>query len=66
MIYLISIIAIFSILDIKGMRLKKQKKDIIVYIAFMLMVGILGVFYITNPERNSFSGLLLSLIGQER
>lgn len=66
MMYLISIIVIFSIWDIKGMRLKKQKKDIIVYITFMLMVGILGIFYLTNPERNSFSEILLSFIQQER
>jgi hypothetical protein len=47
------------------MKSKNQKKDIFVYILFMLMVAVLGLFYLSNPERDSFSEILLSLFGQE-
>ncbi|WHH57958.1 hypothetical protein [Petroclostridium sp. X23] len=65
MVYLMSIIILLSILDIKDMKSKNQKKDIFVYILFMLMVAVLGLFYLSNPERDSFSEILLSLFGQE-
>jgi formate hydrogenlyase subunit 3/multisubunit Na+/H+ antiporter MnhD subunit len=65
MVYLIIVIVFASILDIKDLKKKKQTKDIFVYIAFMLLVGALGTFFYSNPERASFSEILLSLIGQE-
>jgi formate hydrogenlyase subunit 3/multisubunit Na+/H+ antiporter MnhD subunit len=65
MVYLIIVIVFASILDIKDLKKKKQTKDMFVYIAFMLLVGALGIFYYSNPERASFSEILLSLIGQE-
>jgi hypothetical protein len=55
-----------SILDIRDQKTKKQKKDLFVYITFMLLVGAFGIFYYSNPERDSFSKILLSLTGQER
>lgn len=65
MVYLVLIIVIVSIWDIKDLKTKNQKKDIFVYITFMLLVGALGIFYYINPERDSFSEIMLSLIGQE-
>jgi hypothetical protein len=52
-------------IDIRDMKEKNQKKEIFVYITFMLMVGIFGIFYLSNPDRESFSEILLSFIGQE-
>lgn len=54
-----------SIWDIKDLKAKNQKKDIVVYITFMALTGALGVFFFANPERDSFSKILLSLVGQE-
>lgn len=64
MIYLMITIVILSIWDIKEMKKKKQKNEIYVYLLFMLMVGALGIFYFSNPRRDSFSEILLSLIGK--
>lgn len=66
MIYLVIIsIVVLSIFDIKDMKAKNYKRDIYVYIVFMLLVGILGIYYYSNTERDSFSEVLLSLIGRE-
>lgn len=65
MIYLILIIVIISIWDIKDLKTKKKKKDMYVYVAIMLLVTAFGIFYYSNPERDSFSKIILSLIGRE-
>jgi multisubunit Na+/H+ antiporter MnhB subunit len=65
MVYLILVIIIVSIKDIKDLKSKNKKKDLYVYVAIMLLVSALGIFYYTNPERDSFSKILLSLIGKE-
>jgi len=59
------IIIILCILDLRDMTKKKQIKEIVVYLAFMFLAGLLGVFYFSNPERDSLSEILLSLINQE-
>jgi multisubunit Na+/H+ antiporter MnhB subunit len=65
MVYLILVIVIVSIRDIKDLKSKNRKKDLYVYVIIMLLVGALGIFYYLNPERDSFSKTLLSLIGKE-
>jgi len=65
MVYLILVIVIVSIKDIKDLISQNKKKDLYVYITLMLLVGALGIFYYSNPERDSFSKILLSLIGKE-
>ncbi|NLY43294.1 MAG: hypothetical protein GX066_04855 [Clostridiaceae bacterium] len=66
MVYFIIVIILLSIWDIRELkRLDKGKKDIFVYIIFMVAAAMLGIFYFSNPERDSFSEILLSLIGQE-
>jgi len=65
MIYLIFVIVIVSIKDIKDLISQNEKKDLYVYVAIMLLVGAFGIFFYSNPELNSFSKILLSLIGKE-
>jgi len=65
MVYLIFVIVILSIKDIKDLISQNNKKDLYVYIIFMLLVGAFGIFYYSNPERDSFSKILFSLIGKE-
>ncbi len=64
MAYLVISILILSIWDIKEMKKKNQRKDIIIYIFLMLVVGAVGAFYLSDPQRESFSEKLLSLIGR--
>ncbi|HHU50177.1 MAG: hypothetical protein ACOYEH_00445 [Caldicoprobacterales bacterium] len=65
MIYFIIIMAGLGVYDILQMKTKKQKKEIVVYVIFMLLVGLFGIFYYIDPERTSFSKLLLSIIGRK-
>jgi len=65
MIYLILVIIIVSIKDIKDLISQNKKKDLFVYVIIMLLVGAFGIFYYSNPEHDSFSKILLSLIGKE-
>ena len=66
MVYLILVIIILSIIDIKDLKSKKQKKDLYVYVAIMLLVTALGIFFYTDPDRDSFAKILLSLIGKRK
>ena len=59
MIYFIIIMAGLGVYDILQMKTKKQK-EIVVYVIFMLLVGLFGIFYYIDPERTSFSKLLLN------
>jgi len=65
MVYLILVIIIVSIRDIKYLKSANMKKDLYVYVAFMLLVAAFGIFYYLNPERDSFIKILLSLTGKE-
>ncbi len=64
MIFLILIIVALSIRDIIYLKSKKNKKDLYAYIGIMLLVGAFGIFYYSNPDRESFAKILLSLIGR--
>ncbi len=63
MVYFVIVIVLLSIWDIKNMKTKKQNKDLILYVVLMLMVGFLGIYYFSDPDR-SFSKVILSWIGQ--
>ncbi|HHW47875.1 MAG TPA: hypothetical protein GXX14_04545 [Clostridiaceae bacterium] len=65
MVYLILVIIIISIRDIKYLVSKNMKKELYVYVTIMLLAGAFGIFYYLNPERDSFSKIMLSLIGKE-
>ncbi|WP_207642344.1 hypothetical protein [Pseudobacteroides cellulosolvens] len=47
------------------MKKNNQKKDMIVYISFMLLIGVFGILYLSNPDQDSLSEIFLSLVGQE-
>jgi|GEM_PF-890030 len=64
MVYTIIAIIILSIRDIKDMISKNKKKDLYVYIIIMLLVSAFIIFFYLNPESDSFSKILLSLIGK--
>ncbi|HHY81828.1 MAG TPA: hypothetical protein GX505_03990 [Clostridiales bacterium] len=63
MVYFIIVLAGLGIYDILQMKAKKQKKEAVIYAIFMVLVGLFGIFYFTDPERTSFSKLLITLIG---
>ncbi len=65
MVYLILVIAAVSIMDIRELASQNRKKDLIIYAAIMLLVTAFGIFYLSNPERGSFSKIVLSLIKKE-
>jgi len=65
MFYLILIMAVLGTFDIIQMKAKKQKKEIAVYVAFMLLVGLFGIIYYANQDRASFTKLLFSLLGRK-
>ena len=65
MVYLILVIVIVSIRDIKNLVSKNRKKDLYVYVIIMLLVGAFGIVYYSNPGCDSFSKMILSLIGKE-
>jgi len=64
MVYLILVIIIVSVKDIMDLKFKNSKKDLYVYVAIMLLVCAFGIFYYSDPERISFSKIMLSLIGK--
>ncbi|HOB20210.1 MAG TPA: hypothetical protein PK830_04695 [Candidatus Atribacteria bacterium] len=65
MFYLLLVMAGLGAYDIMQMRAKKQTKQMVVYIVFMLLVGIFGIFYFSDPDRTSFAKLVLTLIGRK-
>lgn len=65
MVYLIIAIVIVSIKDIKDLISQNKKKELYVYIIMMSLVAVFGIFYYSNPERDSFAKIFLSLIGKE-
>jgi len=64
MVYFLISIVLLSVWDIKQIKDKKQKMDIVIYISLMAMVGTLGIYYYSVPDHDSFSKILLSFIGQ--
>jgi len=65
MVYLVLAIVIVSIIDIKGLITQNNMKDLFVYAVIMLLVAAYGIFYFSNPERDSIAKILLTLIGKE-
>jgi len=65
MFYLLLVMAGLGAYDIMQMRAKKQTKQMVVYIVFMLLVGIFGIFYFSDPDHTSFAKLVLTLIGRK-
>ncbi|HHU79527.1 MAG: hypothetical protein ACOX27_02730 [Caldicoprobacterales bacterium] len=65
MVYFILVMAGLGTYDILQMKAKKQKKETVVYIILMLLAGLFGIFYFADPERTSFSKLILTITGRK-
>lgn len=56
------IIIIFMFIDIRSMKKAKLEKEVAPYIMLMLITGILGFLYYTNPHRQSISAMILEAL----
>lgn len=65
MIFLCALIVVLSIYEIRGMAKKGQKKEIAAYICFAVITLLFGIFYLANPFRDSFSQIVLNIMGIE-
>ena len=63
MIIFLLFILVLSIFEIKTMLKNNNKKDIIVYCLLAIIAITLGLYYISNPYRNSLSKNILELFG---
>jgi len=59
MIFLISVIILFSAWDIWQLLERKQIKQMIVSISLYILALILGFFYLSNPYRTSLALIIL-------
>jgi len=66
MVYFFLVMIGLSVFDIRQMKAKKQKKEMVVYLLFMLTVGLFGIFYFSDPERDSFVKVLISFLNKVR
>ena len=66
MVYFFLVMIGLSVFDIRQMKAKKQKKEMVVYLLFMLTVGLFGIFYFSGPERDSFVKVLISFLNKVR
>ncbi len=64
MVYFVIVIVLVSLVDIKDLISQNKKRDLYVYVAIMLLVGAFGLFYYINPDRDSLSKILISLLGK--
>jgi multisubunit Na+/H+ antiporter MnhB subunit len=65
MTYLILIIIGLGIMDMKEMKAKNLKRERAVYVILMLFAAVFGILYFSNPDQESFTEILLSIIGWE-
>ncbi len=61
MAYFYIIMVVLGVVDMKELRNAGHRKDIIVYIGSMLVIGVFAYFYFSDPYGRSFTNLLLSL-----
>lgn len=64
MVYLLLVIVIVGINDILYLK-SRNKKDLYIYLILMLLISAFGIFYYTNPEKDSFAKIMLSLTGKK-
>jgi|LSQX01.1.fsa_nt_gb uncharacterized membrane protein HdeD (DUF308 family) len=65
MILLVILIFIISILEIRCMVKKRQKRDMVLFIIISVLSVSLGCYYFSNPYRESFIQHILSVFGQK-
>ncbi len=64
MIVLLIFITVLSIKDAIALKSKIKMKDWVAYVIAIILAGIFIVFYISNPDRDSISKIVLSLVGK--
>lgn len=65
MVLFLMVTCILLVVDLKNLWGKAPKWEIAVYMVLMLLAGLFGAFYYSNPDAESFSRIMLSMIGQE-
>ena len=65
MIYLLLVMIVLGVVDLKEMKSKNLKSEKAVYIGLMFLAALLGVLYFSNPDQKSLSGIMFSIIGLE-
>lgn len=65
MVLFLVVTCFLLVVDLKNLWGKVPKWEIAVYMVLMLLAGLFGAFYYSNPDAESFSKIMLSLIGQE-
>ncbi len=63
MYYFIVLVLLVSVLELIYMKKRKEKKEIVVYLLFATMTLALGIFYLSNPYRNSLVYFMLKMLG---
>lgn len=58
---LLSVLIILGILDYRAMKKAKLKKELLTYLILMGFAGAFAVFYLTNPNQDSFSYMIIKL-----
>lgn len=61
--FFIILLLAFAASDIHSMLDEKKKaKEIAVYLSLIALSAAFGIFYLSNPERNSFSYIVIKLL----
>ena len=55
------ILLISGIVEVRAMKKAKLKKEIVPYLIFMVLTGVLGVYYLSDPSQKSLSYLIIKL-----
>lgn len=55
------VLIIFAVIETMAMRKAKLKKELVSYFILMVLVGALGVYYLSDPYQKSFSYLIIKL-----
>ena len=55
------VLTLLGVLDYREMKKAKLKKEILAYLIFTVLAGVFAVIYLTNPEQESFSYLIIKL-----
>lgn len=59
------VVVVLSAFEIWFMVKKKQKKEIIVYVFLAIFTLALGIYYFSNPYRESLVQRILNILGKE-
>lgn len=63
MLLLAVIIILLSTFEIIQLRKNKQRKEMVIFVCFAAVAFAFGIFYISNPYRNSLAYYVLAFFG---